>query len=210
MAGVTCHPAVLPLVHLMQKESQPMLEGWSRGMVDCQWPCHANVFCWLTVEAGCGAWLLAHGGSRLDLKNFVSDFLFFVSFQSYWSICKGDAQFWALPNVTTHKNVTGAFIENWRHSFLDQPFEKWHRVVLTTFLKIRVYAISFRRLGNFSKMSSYPGNIYSVFPHFRLTFCHILLLLSFQKIIYTLMGFPFKIHTMPPQKRHVIYPRMIP
>ena len=72
----------------------------------------------------------------------------------------------------------------------------WHRVVPPTFHKIRVYAISFRRLGNFSKKFLIPQEY--LVSHFRLTFCrippelsenmYILLFLIFQKM-YTFMKF---------------------
>ena len=74
-----------------------------------------------------------------------------------------------------------------------------HRVVPPTFHNIRVYAISFRRLGNFSK-KVLVSREYLV-PHFRLTFCRILLLLSFQKIYFH--GVSIKIlRATPPQKHH--------
>ena len=73
--------------------------------------------------------------------------------------------------------------------FLDQPFDKRHRVFPPTFHKICVYAISFRRLCNFSK-TVLISREYLV-HHFRLTFCRILLLLSFQKM-HTFMGFPLR------------------
>ena len=85
---------------------------------------------------------------------------------------------------------------------------KRHRVVPPTFHKNCMRA-QFRRLGNFSK-KVIRSREYLVL-HFRLTFCRILLILSFQKI-YTFMGFPFLnlLRATPPRKHHVIYPGMIP
>ena len=69
-------------------------------------------------------------------------FWFFVSFQSYWSICRFDAQFWALPNLTRHNNVSGAFIENRLESCKVSNINVIHtawampQVMLTTMLTI--------------------------------------------------------------------------
>ena len=123
----------------------------------------------------------------------------------YCPFCGGDAQFWALPNLTRHKNTTGAFIENRRHGFLNQPFGKRHRVVPPTFHTIRVYAFSFKRLGNFSQKSPHIRKY--LVPRFRLPFWSPPELsenMYFQGVSIKILG------ATPPQKHHVISPWMIP
>ena len=93
------------------------------------------------------------------------------------------------PHKSINNFRTKQKIKNWRHRFLGQPFGMRHRVVPVTFHKIRVYVISFRRHSNFSKKVLISQEY--LVPHFRLTFCRILLLLSFQKI-YTFMRLPLK------------------
>ena len=110
---------------------------------------------------------------------------FFISFQSYWSIFRGGAQFWALPNLTRHKKARAHFSKIGDAVFQINPSAN-RTEVPPTFHKIRVYATSFRRPRNFSKQVITRKYL---FAHFRLTFWRIILLLSFQKI-YSFMGFP--------------------
>ena len=88
------------------------------------------------------------------------------------------------PHKSINNFRTKQKIKTRRHGFFDQPFGMGQSVVPPAFHKVRVYAISFRRLSNFKVLISREYLV----PHFRLTFCRILFL-SFHKT-YTFMGFP--------------------
>ena len=90
------------------------------------------------------------------------------------------------PHKSINNYRTKRKIKNRRHGFLDQPFGTGHRVVPPTFHKIRVYAIIIWETRQFFKKVLISQEY--LVPHFRLKFCRILLLLSFQKI-YTFTGF---------------------
>ena len=93
-----------------------------------------------------------------------------------------DTQFWELPNLTTHKNVTGTYIEN-QENFFRSILWKMAQSDPTNF-KICVYAISFlRRLGYFSKKVLISWKY--LVSHFRLTFVIFFYSWAFRKCIFS-------------------------